>query len=409
VTDSVPTVLLEVSPLAQGAQGISTYIRGLVGGLAALRARGEISARFKLLYMNPHHEPPPPPGEGFENAVLKFPRRLAQGLWARVPALPLDAFVRGDLFHGCSHVVPHTRCPAWVTMHDVSWRAFPESFGASQRSFNESFCGPSLKHCLASGGGVVSVSDFTAAEVERHFGIPRQRQIVVHEAVDPVAAAVDAARRAELRAWLGILAGRPFLLCLGLLERRKNVEGAIAAWEALRERGVDCALAVVGKEGEGADGIRQRAAASGRACDIVLPGRAPAELLPALYAEAAAVLFLSWYEGFGLPVLEAMAAGTPVLVSDRASLPEVWGPEPAGSPRLVVDPSRPDQAADLLERLLADPDLRRRCVEHGLARVRDFSWEKTARRTWGAWATSLRGGVAGSYLASAPRGRDGKD
>lgn len=390
MTDRVPTILLEVSPLAQGAQGISTYIRGLVDGLAALRARGEIAACFKLVYMNPHHEVPPPPGEGFENVVLKFPRRLAQALWARLPVLPLDAFVRGDLFHGCSHIVPHTRCPAWVTMHDVSWRAFPDSFGASQRSFNESFCGPSLRHCLASGGGVVSVSDFTASEVERHYGIPPQRQVVVHEAVEERARPVELARRTELRAWLGIPDDRPFLLCLGLLEKRKNIEGAIAAWEALRERGVDCALAVVGKDGEGADGIRRRAEASRWARDIALPGRAPAELLSALYAEAAAVLFLSWYEGFGLPVLEAMAAGTPVLVSDRASLPEVWGPAPVDSPRLVVDPQRPEAAADLLQPILLDPALRRRCIEHGVSRVRAFTWEKTARQTWAAWTSSLQ-------------------
>jgi glycosyltransferase involved in cell wall biosynthesis len=193
-----------------------------------------------------------------------------------------------------------------------------------------------------------------------------------------------------LRAWLGIPDDRPFLLCLGLLEKRKNIEGAIAAWEALRERGVDCALAVVGKDGEGADGIRRRAEASRWARDIALPGRAPAELLSALYAEAAAVLFLSWYEGFGLPVLEAMAAGTPVLVSDRASLPEVWGPAPVDSPRLVVDPQRPEAAADLLQPILLDPALRRRCIEHGVSRVRAFTWEKTARQTWAAWTSSLQ-------------------
>lgn len=390
MTDRVPTILLEVSPLAQGAQGISTYIRGLLGGLATLRSRGEIAAEFRLLYINPHHTPPPPPGAGFENVVLKFPRRLAQALWARLPVLPLDGFVRGDLFHGCSHIVPRTRCPAWVTMHDVSWRAFPESFGAAQRSFNEKFCGPSLEHCLASGGGVISVSDFTAAEVERHYGLAAGRQVVVHEAVVSARAVVGSAHRDRLRAWLGIPAQRPFLLCLGLLERRKNIPGAIAAWEALRARGLDCALAVVGKDGEGADEIRQRASGSRWARDIVIPGRVPADLLSTLYAEAAAVLFLSWYEGFGLPVLEAMAAGTPVLVSDRASLPEVWGPAPADSPRLVVDPQRPESAADLLEPLLVDPALRDRCIAHGFARARDFSWEETARRTWDAWAGSLR-------------------
>lgn len=385
----IPTVVLEVSPLAQGAFGISTYIRGLLGGLQALLDRGEIAARFKLLYLNPHEAPPPPPGPAFENVVLRFPRRLAQAFWAKVPAIPLDWFVRGDLFHGCAHVVPFTRMPAWVTMHDVSWRAFPESFGASQRSFNESFCGPSLAHCLKSGGGIVSVSHFTAGEVEHHFGIARDRQVVVHEAAGPAPAPGDAATRAALRSWLGLPAERPFALCLGLVESRKNIEGAIAAWETSRRRGNDCALVIVGKDGEGADGIRRRSAESPWSTDILLPGRAPVELLGALYAEASATLFLSHYEGFGLPVLESMAAGTPVIVSDRASLPEVWGNAPEGIPRLVVDPDIPEQGAELLDRLLADPEFHARCAAHGRDRANHFSWEATARGTWAAWKSTL--------------------
>jgi len=387
----IPTIVLEVSPLAQGAFGISTYIRGLLGGLQVLLERGEIAARFKLLYLNPDQTPPPPPGPAFENVVLRLPRRLAQAFWAKVPAIPLDWFVRGDLFHGCAHVVPFTRMPAWVTMHDVSWRAFPESFGASQRSFNENFCGPSLAHCLASGGGIVSVSHFTAREVEHHYGIARNRQVVVHEAAGSAPAPADAAARAALRSWLGPGAQRPFALCLGLVESRKNIDGAIAIWEAARRRGTDCVLAIVGKDGEGADGIRRRAAESPWSADILMPGRAPAELLEALYAEAAATLFLSHYEGFGLPVLESMAAGTPVIVSDRASLPEVWGNPPEGTARLVVDPDAPEQGAELLGSLLADPGFRARCVAHGRVRANQFSWESTARETWNAWASSLDG------------------
>jgi len=386
---SAPTILLEVSPLAQGAQGIATYIRGLVGGLDHLVESREISARFKLLFINPHTQPPPPPSPAFENVVLEFPRRLAQGFWARFPLFPLDAFVKGDLFHGCSHIVPHTRCPAWVTMHDVSWRAHPESFSSRQRSFNERFCGPSLRHCLASGGGVLAVSRFTAGEVERHYEVPVDRQIVVHEGEGTSFAACDGSARTEARAWLGLDGNRPYALCLGLVETRKNIEGAIELWEDLRRRNVDCALAIVGKDGEGSDKIRQRIANSPWKDDILLPGRAPTRLLGALYAEARATLFLSHYEGFGLPVLESMAAGTPVIVSDRASLPEIWGTPPAGVPRLVVDSSDFRQGADLLESLVTDEAVRRSCIDYGQARVKDFSWVRAARETWAAWQSSL--------------------
>ena len=384
-----PTIVLEVSPLAQGAFGLSTYIRGLLGGLSRLVAAGEIQARFRLLYINPHEPPPPPPEGTFENLVARFPRRLAQRVWARSGILPLDAFVRCDLFHGCAHVVPRTRCPAWTTMHDVSWRAFPESFGASARTFNENFCGPSLRHCLESGGGIVSVSSFTASEVERHYGIPVARQRVIHEAADPRRNPSQVGMVEAARSWMGIHTGRPYLLCLGLVERRKNIEASIAAWEAIRDRGIDCALAVVGKDGVGAEEIRRRAAASPWSADVRFPGRAPADLVDPLYEGAAAVLYLSHYEGFGLPVLEAMAAGTPVLVSDRSSLPEVWGPAPSTDPELVVDPSRTQRAADLLSPLLTDSPARRRYADHGRARAGSFSWEATARLTWEAWMSSL--------------------
>ena len=384
-----PTIVLEVSPLAQGAFGLSTYIRGLLEGLSRLAAKGEIQARFRLLYINPHEPPPPPPDGPFENLVARFPRRLAQRLWTRTGIVPFDAFVRCDLYHGCAHVVPKTRCPAWTTMHDVSWRAFPESFVASARAFNENFCGPSLQHCLDSGGGIVSVSAFTAAEVERHYGIPVERQRIIHEATHPRRNPSSSGKVDEARAWIGLSPGRDYILCLGLLERRKNIEASIATWEALRARGIDCALAVVGKDGVGADEIRSRAAGSPWSSDVHFPGRAPEELVAPIYEGAAAVLYLSHYEGFGLPVLEAMSSGTPVLVSDRSSLPEVWGPAPPDGPRLVVDPSLPQLAADLLTPLLSDSEPRRRCVAHGLSRASAFTWEATARQTWDAWISSL--------------------
>ncbi|MCB9497259.1 MAG: glycosyltransferase family 4 protein [Fibrobacteria bacterium] len=385
-----PVIILEVSPLAQGANGIATYIRGLIGGLVQLRAAGEVDADFKLLFLNPTETPPPPPAEGFRNVVLRMPRRLAQSFWSRFPMLPLDRFVPGDLFHGCSHVVPYTRCPAWVTMHDVSWRAFPESFGESQRSFNEKFCGPSLKHCLASGGGILSVSHFTASEVERHFGIPHRLQKVVHEATfdsHPARSQVD--ETSEGRAWLGLDRERRFLLCLGLVERRKNIVASIDAWEALRRGGMDAALAIVGGRGVGFEEIRDRIAASPWANDILLPGRAPEGIPRSLYSEAEATLFLSHYEGFGLPILESMAAGCPVLVSNQASLPEVWGPSGDGLESLVVDPSQPEWIAQVLARLMKDRDFRQAHVLRGRTRAAEFSWIETARKTWKSWEASL--------------------
>lgn len=383
-----PRIVLEASSLAQGAFGIGAYVRGLLDGLHRLRGTGELRADFTVLYLNPRGPVPPPPGPGFENRVLRLPRRALHRLWVRARILPLDWLCPGDLFHATAHVAPWTRCPAWVTMHDVSWRACPDSFAPERRAFDEAFCGPGLEHCLRSGGGIAAVSRFTAGEVERHYGIPAERIDAIHLAAPLALRPPSPEDRARIRARFS-LGDRPYLLSLGLLERRKNLAATLRAWEGVRAQGLDAALVLAGQDGVGADEIRSLAAASPWSRDVVFPGRVPAADIPALYAEAAATVFLSNYEGFGLPVLESMALGTPVLVSDRGALPEVWGDPPSDSPRLVAPLEEPGRAVDLLASLLREPDLRRRCAEHGLRRAADFSWNDHARRLCAAWSRSL--------------------
>jgi glycosyltransferase involved in cell wall biosynthesis len=174
---------------------------------------------------------------------------------------------------------------------------------------------------------------------------------------------------------------RPYCLFVGNLEPRKNLPRLIEAFGLLRRHGLAPAdlpqLVLAGTRGWLSSGIFRAAAGQGlEAPDIVFTGYVPPADLPALYAGAACFVFPSLYEGFGLPVLEAMACGTPVVASTASSLPEV-----AGDAALLVDPHDVEGLAGALRRLWGDAELRADLRERGLQRATLYSWERTARLT----------------------------
>jgi glycosyltransferase involved in cell wall biosynthesis len=206
-------------------------------------------------------------------------------------------------------------------------------------------------------------SEATRTDLVAHFPVAGTKARVVPFAADARFAA--AARDPAVLARHGL--DRPYVLAVGTLEPRKNLERLIAAWEGLPDSHT---LALVGPRGWDDERI---VAAATRAGDVRLLGRVSDDDLAALYAGAACFAYPSLYEGFGLPVLEAMAAGAPVLTSNVSSLPEV-----AGDGALLVDPRDTDAIREGLSRLLGDDALRARLRERGRARAAEFSWDRTA-------------------------------
>jgi glycosyltransferase involved in cell wall biosynthesis len=281
-----------------------------------------------------------------------------------LPAL-LDELA-ADLVHGTCFMTPIAahRVARVATVHDVVFRRHPEVVDPPLASYLDRW---SRVSCAVA-DAVVTVSDFSRREIAQVY-----RR--VEAAIDVVPNAVDDAFHAIVRR---PPQGRPFVLYVGALEAKKNVAALLRAFdELLRLRPeLPHALVLAGGRGGQAFDVAQALAALGPARDRVhVVGHVPDDALLDLYARADLFAYLSRYEGFGLPALEAMAAGVPTIVSDRASLPEV-----VGDGALRVDPDDAPAVARAMLELLTAPDQARALVERGRVRARAFSWPAAATR-----------------------------
>lgn len=278
--------------------------------------------------------------------------------------------LKPDVFFGPAGVLPlgDVGCPSVITIHDLAIYRNAGWFPARQ-PLSTRFVVP---RSVLRADVVIAVSENTANDIVDIFGIPRSRIEVVRHGVPatyrPMSAEDLAAARARLK-----LPER-FILFVGTVEPRKNLETLLEAWAMMRDRPD---LVVVGAFGWLYEPIRERMQRMGPRLHHI-DGLDPADL-PAVYNLARVLAHPAWYEGFGLPPLEAMACGTPVVVSDRASLPEVV--DGAG---LVVPADQPDAWRKALETLIGDTDLAADLRHKGILRAAQFSWPRAAHLTWRA-------------------------
>ena len=300
-------------------------------------------------------------------------------LWEQLAA-PVSALSAGvDLIHGPVNVVPLvSRTPSVVTIHDLAFLQYPEQYPAMQRRYLERMTRLSTQRASR----VIAVSEYTARDVSVRLGVPESRVVAVPNGVTAEFYPRDGSdelarfrRKNELP--------DEFILFLGTLQPRKNLPGLIRAYARLQpsER---LPLYVVGGEGWMYSEIFHEVKRLGLEDVVRFPGYAASETLPLWYSAATAFVYPSFYEGFGLPVLEAMACGTPVVTSDRTSLPEV-----VGSTGLLIDPDDPDSIAEALRRLTSDADLRASLARSGRERASQFTWQRTARETAAVYRDAL--------------------
>ena len=354
--------------------GIGRYTRSLVETLTRL-APGQ---RW-VLYLDRPAVPPLP--DGVEARCLPWPQRLLWTLWAAPRDLRAHPV---DLFHGVTgfELPPGRTCPLVTTVHDLVPLRFPRLVPWRHRWAVRCLLGSALRRARQ----VIAVSEATRAEILARYPVPAAKIRVVPEAapahVRPPSEAAREAVRARYR-----LDG-PYVLFVGLLEPKKNLGvllGAVARLRAAKAWGTT-ELVVAGASGWGRDRWSVEAHRLGLDQSVRFLGAVPDGDLPALYAGARAFVFPSLWEGFGLPVLEAMAAGAPVIASRRGALPEV-----TGEAALLVEPEVAP-LADALGQVLDDPLLRARLREAGLARAAQFSWERTATETLAVYRAALEGG-----------------
>lgn len=259
--------------------------------------------------------------------------------------------------------------PYVLTLHDLSFRIFPEFFSARMRLWHRGTRPDTLARNAAA---IIVPSTATKEDVTRFFDVSAERVHVVPHGVDPMFSPTFAAQDHGVRGKHKL--PKRFALFVGTLEPRKNVVALVDAIEAYRRKtGDDLHLVLVGGWGWKSGAIRARTQGAGWIHHL---GYVPREDLPAIYRAAAVFAWPSAYEGFGLPVLEAMASGTPVITSHTSSLPEL-----TGDAAILVNPFRPDEITLALEQLLSSPALRERLTRAGIERSKEYSWAKSAERT----------------------------
>jgi len=365
-------VAIDYTAALYQAAGIGRFVRCLVSALAEIDRDNE----YLLVYAAPPRKArlSIPGAPNFSSRRIPIPERALNILWHRLSLpFPVD-LVTGpvDLFHSPDFVLP----PVWrastvLTVHDLAFLLRPECADARLRDYLEK----TVPWSVARADFVLADSVNTQDDLICLLGVPPAKIEVVPGGVDPSFAPVRDPRILE-SVRQRISSGAPFILSVGMIEPRKNLVRLIEAFEKAKTRGhLPHKLVLAGKRGWLSDGIYRRAASSPLAEDILFPGYVPDPELPALYSAADLFVFPSLYEGFGLPPLEAMACGTPVVTSTSASLPEV-----VGEAALVVDPEDSEELAEALTRPLEDWELRARMVASGLQQSRQFTWEASARK-----------------------------
>ncbi len=362
--------------VSQGA-GVGRYTRSLVEYLPLFLGGGDELVAFYFDFRRRGRALRA--ARTVERVVRWIPGRVVQGLWKH--GLP-PAFERlagaADVYHFPNFILPPLGNSAAVaTIHDVSFLRFPETTERGNLRYLRARIGATAARADA----IITDSRFSADEIHDLLGVAREKLHPIHLGVDPAMRAPSADETAAVRRRRGL--ERPYILTVGTIEPRKNIVFLIEVFERLEEYGGE--LVVVGRRGWKFGPIFERMRSSPRAVAIRhLEGLADADLR-ALYAAADVFVFPSLYEGFGLPPLEAMACGAPVVAAATGSLPEVLGD---GAD--LVKGFDADEWALHLRRVLSDSAYREGLKERGLRRAAGYRWEETARRTMEVYRAVLR-------------------
>lgn len=378
-------IAIDYTPAVQQSAGIGRYTRGLVSALAevdqdnrytllVVAPRGEMAAFMAEERSKPFDllQPRSAP-DNFRFRLVSLPSRWLTIIWQRL-RLPLPADLLSgavDIYHCPDFVLPPLRDAAGIiTVHDLAFLRVPECADPSLRRYLSAAVPRSLqraKHVLADSGN-------TRQDLIELLNVAPKRISVVPAAVDQQFRRVEDPRLLrEVRRRYSI--DGPYILSTGTLEPRKNLARLIEAHARLRQRFQTAPpLFIAGGRGWLYEDVLESAQREGQD-HVRLLGYVPDQHLPSLYSMAELFVFPSLYEGFGLPPLEAMACGTPVVCSNRPSLPEV-----VGDAALMVDPEDEDALCEAMQNVLVDPSTRQALSRKGLSQAQRFTWTQAAER-----------------------------
>lgn len=363
-------VAIDAHMVGEQETGNETYIVNLVRGLAA------VDHDTSYLLYSPHPESLDLCGDLPPNFIRRRIRPGASAL--RIPfGMPAQVLAdRADILHVTYVAPPVTSAQVVVTVHDISYLLFPEAFSPRDRRI----LGTLVPRTMRRAAAVVTVSECSRRDIIEHYGIPEAKIHVTFEAIAPSYRRLPEVEVARVRARYGVAGA--YIMALGNLQPRKNLPRLIGAFARLRGSGAyNGQLVLVGKSKWQESAIYAEARSLGVEQEIIFTGYIPEDDVVALLNGADVFVYPSLYEGFGLPPLEAMACGCPVVTANTSSLPEV-----VGDAGLMVDPASEEAFADAIAQITRDQELRRALTERGLAQVKRFTNETTAQATRAVYA-----------------------
>jgi glycosyltransferase involved in cell wall biosynthesis len=357
--------------IRQGA-GIGQYARSLVEAMLALDSRRQYTL---IASGRPTREHPFPTAPNVRAQSVMIPDRYLNILWYRW-RLPLYAnFFTGpqDIYHGLDFVLPPLvgRVRKVVTVHDLAFLEHPETAVPSLVAYLNHV----VPRAVAAADVVAAVSEATKQALIRQYRTAPEKIVVIPCGVGPQFQRVnDPARLEEVRRKFALT--QPFIFCVGTQEPRKNHLGLIKAFaQARKDSAGPALLAIAGGQGWLYEETRQLVADLELEASVRFLGRVSEPDLIALYSLADVFAFPSFFEGFGIPPLEAMACGTPVITSNTSSLPEM-----AGDAAILIDPHNVQEIADAILRVLTNPQLQQEMRQNGYLQAQRYTWEKSAHK-----------------------------
>lgn len=372
--------LLAVRPGISG--GIEFYIQNLLEELSII----DLTNRYILFTNRENHSIMDFKKENFHRVPCNINPHLKmlRITWEQILLPRLARRYHLDLLHSPTYTLPIlTQIPGVVSILDMLYRVYPDTIPMPKLIFWRLFIPLSTKKCRK----VLTISESSKKDIVNFLAIPESKVVVTPLALDRKLDIGKQPTEEEIEvvcAKYGIR--RPYLLNVGGIGKHKNPFSLIRAFEILHRKFsmMDLSLMITGNDYGVREELTSFLAISSVRGAVVLPGYVERGDLPALYAGAFAYVAPSFFEGFGLTVLEAMAFYTPVVASNRASLPEV-----AGNAAILVNPDSPEDIAGAVARLASDPSFRSEMVRRGRDWISEFSWERTARLTLNAYREAV--------------------
>jgi glycosyltransferase involved in cell wall biosynthesis len=345
--------------------GIGQYIMRLVEALAALKAKQD-----EFILLQSRKDPTQiVNGRNFSRVSLWTPSHH----WAEQTALRLEiGRLRLDLLHSPDFIPPFRRnCRSVITVHDLAFLLYPHFLTKEAARYYGQ-----IDQAVRRTDHIIAVSESTRQDTIKLLGVPERKITVIHEAANPIYQPMDAG---EARRRVAEIYGldRDYILFVSTIEPRKNLPGLLQAYRRLKDDYKRTeGLVLAGSRGWLSEEVYDTVNRLQLERHVRFLGRVPSEHLLYLYNAARLLVHPSFYEGFGLPPLEAMTCGTPAIVSNVSALPEV-----VGDAATLVDPHDIDGLTVAMWRALTDEDLRASLIAKGLKRARMFSWGRAARET----------------------------